>query len=86
MTLRAAARQAPLSLGILQARMLEWVTFPSPGNLPDPGFELLSPALQADSLLTATREHHYYGVLDDKKNMDNANTTMFTHYDVIENI
>ena len=25
--------------GILQARILEWVTFPSPGDLPDPGFE-----------------------------------------------
>ena len=26
--------------------------FPSPGNLPDPGFEPLFPALQADSLLS----------------------------------
>ena len=28
--------------------------FPSPGDLPDPGIELRSPALQADSLLTET--------------------------------
>ena len=34
--------------GILQARILEWVTFP--GDLPDPGIKLRSPALQADSL------------------------------------
>jgi len=26
--------------------------FPSPGDLPEPGIELASPALQADSLLT----------------------------------
>ena len=31
--------------GIFQARVLEWVAIPSPGNLPDPGIELRSPAL-----------------------------------------
>ena len=36
--------------GILQARVLEWSPFPSPGNLPAPGIEPVSPALQADSL------------------------------------
>ena len=25
--------------GILQARILEWVAIPSPGDLPDPGIE-----------------------------------------------
>ena len=34
--------------GILQARILE--PFPSTGHLPNPGMELRSPALQADSL------------------------------------
>ena len=29
--------------------------FPSPGDLPDPGIEPRSPALQADSLLTELR-------------------------------
>ena len=33
--------------GILQARMLEWVAFPSPRDLPNPGIEPRSPALQA---------------------------------------
>ena len=28
--------------GILQARILEWVAMPSPGNLPDPGIKPLS--------------------------------------------
>ena len=36
--------------GILQARILEWVAFLSPGDLPNPGVKPRSPALQADSL------------------------------------
>ena len=36
--------------GILQARILERVAIPSPGNIPDPGIKLRSPALQVDSL------------------------------------
>ena len=36
--------------GILQARILEWVTIPSPGDFPDPGIKPGSPALQADLL------------------------------------
>ena len=36
--------------GILQARRLELVPFPSPRDLSDPGIESRSPALQADSL------------------------------------
>ena len=31
--------------GIFQARILEWLPFPSPGDLPDPGIEPGSPAL-----------------------------------------
>ena len=34
--------------GILQARILEWVAIPSPGDLPDPGIVPGFPALQAD--------------------------------------
>ena len=39
--------------GIFQARILEWASFPPPGDLPDPGIQLMfpvSPALAADSL------------------------------------
>ena len=35
--------------GILQARTLQWLPDPSPGDLPDPGIEPRSPALQADA-------------------------------------
>ena len=36
--------------GILQARILEWVTFPSPWDLSNSGIEPQCPALQVDSL------------------------------------
>ena len=36
--------------GIFQARILSWLTFPSPGDRPDPEIEPRSLALQADSL------------------------------------
>ena len=36
--------------GILQARTLEWVTFPFSRESSQPGIELSSPALQTDSL------------------------------------
>ena len=36
--------------GILHARILEWVAFPSPGDLPSSGIEPRSPAFQVDSL------------------------------------
>ena len=40
--------------GIILARILKWVTFLPPGDLPDPGIEPAtpaSPALQVDSIL-----------------------------------
>ena len=41
------ACQAPLSMGILQARILEWLPCPPPGHLPNPGIEPMSPASPA---------------------------------------
>ena len=38
--------------GISQARVLEWLPFPSPGNLPDPGIKPISPALAGGFLTT----------------------------------
>ena len=52
-TLWTIAHQAPLSMGILQARILEC---PSPGDLPDPGMEpspLMSPALAGGFFTTS---------------------------------
>ena len=36
--------------GIFQARIQSGLPFSSPGDVPDPGIELRSPTLQADSL------------------------------------
>ena len=42
--------QAPLSVGFSRQEHCNGLPFPSPGDLPDPGIEPGSPALQADSL------------------------------------
>ena len=58
---RGLTREAERFLGIWRAwlrsetmnsqtRILEWVAFPFPGDLPDPGIKPRPPALQADSL------------------------------------
>ena len=41
--------------GIFQARVLEWIAISFAGDLPNPGIEPRSPALQADSLPTEPR-------------------------------
>ena len=54
-TLLAAAHPAPLSTGLSRQEHWGALPFPSPGDLPDPGIQPGSPALQADSLLTELR-------------------------------
>ena len=49
-TLWTVAHQAPLSMGFTRQEYWSGVPFPSPGDLPDPGIEPWSPALQADAL------------------------------------
>ena len=44
--------QAPLSMGFSRQEYWSGSPFPSPGDLPDPGIEPASPALQADDLPT----------------------------------
>ena len=46
------ACQAPLSMKLSRREYWNGLPFPSPGDLPDPGIEPQSPALQADSLLS----------------------------------
>ena len=41
---------------VLQARILEWVAIPSPGDRPSPGIEPKSPTLQVDSLPAEPQE------------------------------
>ena len=42
--------QAPLSMGFSRQECWSGLPFPSPGDLPNPGIEPGSPALQADAL------------------------------------
>ena len=44
------AHQAPLPMGFSRQEYWSGLPFPSPGDLPDPGIEPRSPALQADAL------------------------------------
>ena len=44
------ANQAPLSMGFSGQEYWSGLPFPTPGDLPNPGIEAGSPALQADSL------------------------------------
>ena len=44
------ARQAPLSMGFSRQEYWSGLPFPSPGDLPNPGIEPRSPALQVDAL------------------------------------
>ena len=46
------ACQAPLSMGFSRQGYWSGLPFPSPSDLPNPGIEPGSPALQADSLLS----------------------------------
>ena len=49
---RTVAHQAPLSMGFSRQEYWSRLAFPSPGDLPNPGLEPGSLALQADSLPT----------------------------------
>ena len=51
-TLWTVAQQAPLSMGFSRQGYWSGLPCPPPGNLPDPGIEPVSLALQADSLPT----------------------------------
>ena len=51
--------------GILQARILEWVPVPSPGDFPNPGIKSkspVSPTLQANSLPLSHRESPFFSL------------------------
>ena len=55
-TLWTVAHPAPVSVGVSRQEYWSGFPFPSPGDLPNPGTELGSPALQADSLLSKPPE------------------------------
>ena len=54
MTLRTAARRAPLSMGFSRQEHWSGLPCPPPGDLPDPGIILASPALACRFFTTST--------------------------------
>ena len=52
------AYQAPPSMGFSRQECWSGLPFPSPGDLPNPGIEPGSPALQADTLPSAPPDGH----------------------------
>ena len=57
-TKRTEACQDPLAMGFPKQEYWSGLPFPSPGDLPDPGIEPISPAWQADSLPLSHWEAH----------------------------
>ena len=59
------AYQASPSMAFSRQEYWSGLPFPSPGDLPDPGIETRSPALQADSLLSelSGKPHFIYKIL-----------------------
>ena len=55
-TPQTVAHQGPLSMGFSSQEYWNGLPFPSPGDLPNPGIESKSPALQADSLPSELQE------------------------------
>ena len=60
------ARRAPPSIGFFRQEYWTGLPFPSPGDLPDPGTELSSPALHVDSLLVELSNHPQIVIFQNK--------------------
>ena len=56
--------QAPLPMGFSRQEYWSGLSFPTPGDLPDPGIEPRSPALQVNSLSSEPPRKHIYIYID----------------------
>ena len=56
----------------LKQKYWSGVPFPSPGAIPDPGIESMSPAWQADSLLQSYQEKPTMKALSHEKEQNNV--------------
>ena len=75
-TLRTIAHKTPQSIELFRQEYWSGLSFPSPGDLPDPGIEPTSPALQADFLPTdpsgnrnRNRVHNKWTALETSQNL-----------------
>ena len=58
------ACQMPLCLGFSRQKYWSWLSCTPPGDLPNPGIEPGSPALQVDSLLLSHQGSSMYGNIE----------------------
>ena len=89
-TLWAVAHQAPLPMGFSRREYWSGLPFPSPGDLPDPGIEPRSPALQADTLTSEPPGRFFlllfYFVMFPKLYYDNFFTNVYPWIFPLKNI
>ena len=77
------AHQAPLSMGFSRQEYWSGLPCSSPGDLPNPGIEPGSPALQADSLLPKPRgkKHLAHGAIFKKKPINSQMLSLIANDD-----
>ena len=69
-TMWTVSRQDPLSMGFIRLEYWSGLPFPTPDNLPDPGFEpasLVPPALEGVFFTNALPEKPIYGSINSLK-------------------
>ena len=64
--------------GTSQARILEWLPFPSPGDLPNPGIEPVAPALAGGFITTEPPGKPQNGML---LSLEKRNLTTYNNMD-----
>ena len=80
------AGQAPLPMEFFRQEYWSGLPFPSPGNSPDPGIELGSPTLWADSLPSELPEKPFKQMLLNLKMVDYIVTHLdYKYYMKIKN-
>ena len=76
--------QASLSMGFSRQEYWSGLAFPSPGDLPDPGIEPRSPALQADALPSEPPPYNPFSTLQPwwtfKKSKPDHVTLLLNHW------
>ena len=61
------ACQAPLFIGFLRQEYWSGLPFPSPGDLPNPGLKLTSPALAGRFFTPEPPGKHNYNIIDTRR-------------------
>ena len=72
------AYQAPLTMGFSRQEYSSGLPFPSPGDLPSPGIEPGSPALQADALTSEPPGKQVSGCMKSETEVAQSGPTLAT--------